>query len=378
MWALACSACLAHEIPEGDRALALTDVPAVVQLRLEKSACSGALIAPRVVLTARHCLRPGAEPPSVRFESGPPQRSVRAEVSSTADLALLLLERPAPAHIQPLALPPAGAPSYRGLAAEVVGFGHARVDLDAGKHRAMARIVGDTDGALLVQTAPEQVCRGDSGGPLLVRDGEQVHIAAVASFKMDYESNERCAAVLSAARLSDHGAWVRAFLEAAKDGAAQLGDGCAFEGHCAAGLACGEHPRIKGVRLCTAPCGTQAACAKGFACESSRCVPGPAPNGIGAACADDAACESGVCVASPGVSAQRCRARCWPGAPSGCGSGERCAMDAARPTRHACVTHLGASEDGREGRGFGFWASVIVLSLLAMSLLGALSRRRSR
>ena len=241
----------------------------------------------------------------------------------------------------------------------------------------MARIVSDTEGALLLQTAPDQVCRGDSGGPILVRDGDALIVAAIASFKMDYDREERCSAVLSGARLADHAAWARAFIEAARDGAAQAGDACAFEGHCAAGLSCGEHPRIKGVRLCTAACDGQGACTQAFTCDSSRCVPSPTPQGIGRACVDDAACEGGLCARSPGDEGRRCRARCWSGAPSGCGHGERCTMDPLRPTRSACVMDLGGEgAGGSSERGFGFWASVLVAGFFAMMLLGSWSRRR--
>lgn len=164
--------------------------------RARVSECTGALIAPDLVLTAGHCLdgiaapsqvaafayegdRPKAPPLRVasfarhpdhvvgwRERAGDPSTR-RAEIA--ADLALLKLA--APASARPLALATAGGPSL------TAGTGRDGPGADARSGRLKltpateVRFATGEGPRIAFASLARAACRGDSGGPVAARDG---------------------------------------------------------------------------------------------------------------------------------------------------------------------------------------------------------------
>lgn len=83
------------------------DVPAVVRLQVERASvelvpvrCGGVVVAPRLVVTALHCVR--QEPVRVRLRTGA-ERTARVEfVDEVSDQAALVLDRPV--DVEPLSI----------------------------------------------------------------------------------------------------------------------------------------------------------------------------------------------------------------------------------------------------------------------------------
>jgi len=182
-----------------------------------KGACSSTIIHPRVVLTAAHCVvdeKQESGRMQVLFDGGNVRREVldvaihpeflklvqgaghnpgktdmrqflrgRTEDFIHSDLALVLLHRPIPVNYAVLAPVPAGFRDARATRKFIAGYGRTDVAGVAGKQVLhFAEMQGNTsleedtlgeEGGIVMESryrdgARTNVCRGDSGGPVLV------------------------------------------------------------------------------------------------------------------------------------------------------------------------------------------------------------------
>ncbi len=386
--------------------------PAVAQLVLVGGACTGALIAPTVVLTAAHCAAPAvgaASPGTAAFgpggAAGFTETIAVASVwvardwpRESADVALVRLAHPAAAA--PIAWRAVALPPMAGATVRVVGFGQTAggQPSTAGTKRTVELRVR-TDGEMLVAgDVGHTTCQGDSGGPVLADLGDgagAVVIAVVAN------GDPGCTGDARFARL-DRQRLLEVALAAwdgpcADDGACAPGcaaidpdcDACGFGGTCAAGCAaidldcplglgpgadCAAAPACESrvcvvapddatVHLCSAPCdpgdrGTDCPAPLG-ACVAGACVyAGATPGVLGAACAAPTDCRGGLC----DTRHQVCAVPCGPGA--SCPDGFACG-----PVENgvACTLPEGSCQAGGAGR----WP-------VAVALVALLSRRRRR
>jgi len=213
LWVLAAMGCMPTEEPSwpvtvAQRVVNGTDAPgdaAAVALVARRTRCtgepltllcSGALIAPDVVLTAAHCLNIfGPEGPYEIFLGAellpePQGRFVRVSgavrhpdyepQTHAFDVALLRLATPV--DVPPLALPgPASLPLVQGTPVRVLGFGETKdASAPAGRRRqGMLSVREVSASAFRAGPAPSMSCVGDSGGPVLVNQGEHEVLAGI-------------------------------------------------------------------------------------------------------------------------------------------------------------------------------------------------------
>lgn len=206
----------AHELPSHD---------AVVALVNERGfACSGVVVHERAVLSARHCLGAryavfGADVAAMRAQ----RRIVRAEGAPNRafDLALFVLDAPAPVAAYPVHTPSVPPASLR-----VVGFGCTDAECrarpgrrsffdvrtrpgDWGCDRAASARTGCISGYELVLTRAQaaDTCTGDSGGAVLERTPKGWAVVAITSRAVS-DSVLPCGDGGIYVRLSAHKEWI--------------------------------------------------------------------------------------------------------------------------------------------------------------------------
>lgn len=381
----------ASEITSGTEAAAAPEV--VVLTAAGRVECTGTLIAPRVVLTAAHCLQVpldqvgfGASPKAPvavrKLVAARPHASYDAATRAN-DFALLLMEEPAP--VAPITMAAPGLALSVGDTVRIVGFGQTGpTTADADRKREGVSVVsrvGASDFEL--HPGPSQPCFGDSGGPVFVdRDGKTV-LAGVVS-----EGDKACAEYSRIGRVGEVVAdFVAPFVAATAEGAASFGQRCYYPEQCASGV-CAAPLEAPSIRSCTQVCGPDAACPAGSKCvpeldSVSHCrVDGPVLGGFGAACTMDTDCDKARCVRTE--KAAVCSVACLPQFDDSCPKGFSCSLDPDRPSAWGCVPAPVAAADSPTPtescalraipRSRGTGGTVV---LVVASMLGLLRRRRS-
>jgi hypothetical protein len=283
--------------------------------------CSGTLIAPKLVLTAAHCVDgvvpavgygvyfgtdatleedPGglfftmAE--SVVFH--PDWDPDVLDAGNDIGLIHLVDEVPiAPAAIRttPLAAGDIGSPVH------LVGWGITGGGLDdSGIKRHVVSTLDDFNVNLVVVGNPEtNTCSGDSGGPAFLEVGGVEQVVGVTSF-----GDENCEIQGVSTRVDAFVDFISANSEPGGPGGGGggFGDPCADASQCDSGVCVTGAGAAEG--FCSSLCDAATGCPSGAECvavdaENSVCVPGEQPGGgdgqLGDACSEGSQCASGLC-----------------------------------------------------------------------------------
>ena len=371
--------CVAEQGPVGGHTEFIVDgvretgEPAVVLIYNRRGGlCSGSIISPRVVMTAKHCVQSSGatdpDPPSFfQIGVGDSTRSLSetlaaVEIRTTPgvwtsggggglggalvgqDIALITLARGVDSFM-PLDIKRESPVSQTGRPALAFGFGETPAGEVGVKYRGMTTVRGVMGG--VIYTGPV-TCQGDSGGPIIDPDTREVY--GITSF-----GTGSCGSGLAGANridtfldmidevigasgscLNDGPERCDGFDNDCNDeideGCLALGTACEFSDQCL-GNNCADTP---GGRICTTECDPLRpvlGCPPGMFCAwvsgcDGVCINEPSDarsRGIGEECTEDAQCTSLFCV-DPGDGVRRCLQACRGGAGM-CLAGEACAAN---------------------------------------------------
>lgn len=220
--------------------------PSVVYVYLGGGSCTGTLISPTIVLTAKHCTE-GVATKSIEvmfgnnaYESGEWINAIHYEENpdgypgGPGDLALITLASPGPAT--PVPVNTINPDSLIGTQIHIVGFGVTNESgADSGEKRdGWTSLLYVEPGLIYASVNPSSTCYGDSGGPnFIMLDGKE-YVLGATSFGTD-----ECGYGLDAsARTDDSIDWIKKYIMAHESIAIATAGSCDKDGNCVKG--CGE------------------------------------------------------------------------------------------------------------------------------------------
>lgn len=198
--------------------------------------CSGAVIAPEIILTAAHCLMGGGSISIVSLDtrfrarrqavvavlphpSFVPGTTPRTQPGT--DLALLRLAQPLPGDIEPLTL---GSGLWQGETITMAGYGLSAENnkrtarrlretqlVNAGNYTTQNTVKVAVDAENRGETPGAGACRGDSGGPVLrggARSRDLVGIVSWSSGPLKTQAKRICGGFTAITPVSDYRNWI--------------------------------------------------------------------------------------------------------------------------------------------------------------------------
>jgi hypothetical protein len=205
---------------------------AVVMLAGQQGFCSGAAIAPDLVLSAAHCVAPGGDYKLVTFESGgkPTLKSIASIIRhpqfdaeavrrhrTTADVALLKFSQAVSSA--PVPLGPADLKVAPGDLFLVAGYGLAAPGdaRSGGTVRTATLVATGQPGTLQIRlTDPETrneraglgACVGDSGAPVFTNTGGALAVIGVVSWSTGPRNVAGCGGLTGVTPLTRYRPWI--------------------------------------------------------------------------------------------------------------------------------------------------------------------------